>query len=92
MDKSRYIFISPTCSRAHYWFEKVLARFAREVKGLNVSHRTIEFKDSIFTFLSENQHSEIRGLEHLKDTTVYPEEAIYIILDDPERFRKQGSS
>lgn len=82
-NKEVYVFRFLDQARALFWFDEILRNHREDVVGSDKSQYSIEFEDSIFYLWSRSRVS--KGLP--KDTIEYDESALYIILDDPERFR-----
>ena len=85
-NKDVYLFRFNDQSRAMFWFDEILTKHPEGIIGSNRSRASIEFEDSIFYLWSKSRVS--KGLGH--DVTEYDESALYIILDDPERFRVEN--
>lgn len=86
LGKEIYIFTFETTQRAFYWMEQFVEKFQDEVRHVDKQEGIVELKDdTCYVFWREDKlkYSTLRRVPH----TVYPEDAIYIILDDPERFR-----
>jgi len=77
-----YIVLFESMPKAKYWRTEFIKKFEDELLAVDPGRSKVILKDSIWYFLSEHQQfwQGIRGLK-------LPAEAIYIVLDDPERKR-----
>lgn len=80
--KDAYLVQFETQKRALYWMSKFLDKFKEEVVSVNKTGLTVEMPEAIYYFYSKRKSTA--GM-HFTET--YPEEAIYIIVDDIERTR-----
>ena len=85
MEKETYVFVFPNRQRATYWFRQTIYTFGREMLHLNRKLLWISFPDSEYYFCSEYETDWLKSVAH--EAIIYPDDAIYIILDDKERFR-----
>lgn len=81
-NKEAYLIQFETKERALYWMSKFLDKFKEEVVSVNKTSLTVEMPEAIYYFYSKRKST---AGEHFTET--YPEEAIYIIVDDIERTR-----
>lgn len=82
--KETYLFVFSSQLQANYWMLQTSVKLHTEILFRDRYKHRIEFSDSIYYFKSEN---ELPRLKCIHFDHVYPSAAIYIILDDPERFR-----
>lgn len=69
---------------ADYWFREFCTRFYMEIQWIRKFERKVQLKDSSWTFLSSIDLNKLKGHRF---NYIYSGDAIYIILDDPERLR-----
>ena len=85
--KEEYIIEFTSGRFAMYWMGEFIDKFSDEIVKVNKCQASIEFDDSIYYFWSA-YCLKSSGQDRLKPyATIYPEEAAWIILDDPERLR-----
>lgn len=82
--KETYLFVFSSQIQANYWMLQTSVKLHAEILFRDRYRHRIEFSDSTYYFKSEN---ELPRLKNIYFDYTYPSEAIYIILDDPERFR-----
>ena len=89
MVPEKYVFVFKNSNQADYWLRATRSRFEDEViscrSAMNPDGGYVSFRDSIYFFVSE--YTFKRSWIFDKYVTVYPQEAIYIILNDHERTR-----
>lgn len=85
-DLDTYWIVCKNYTQLDFWMKQFAVHFANEIVFADCNYkRCIKFKDSIYYFTTSDPRN-LQGRIKPSDTT-YPQEAIYIILDDPERER-----
>ena len=82
--KERYAFVFSDAFQADYWLMSAHLKLYPQVIYRDRRRRILEFEDSKFYFKSASEFDKIRGMHF---DYIYSGDAIYIILDDPERLR-----
>lgn len=82
MKKEEYLVQFDTQNQAKFWMERMIQKFEPEVRKVNKQSWFVEFDDAIYYFWSINRVSKL-----VSHATRLAPDAIYIILDDPERKR-----
>lgn len=80
--KDVYFVRFQTQQRAAFWMDKFIRKFFKDIIQVSRAASRVDLVDSIYYF--RTMREDIRGLHNLIEL---PEEAIYIMLDDPERKR-----
>lgn len=80
--KEIYLFRFESQRRADFWMGQTIEKFHDEIRDVNKFEGKVEFDDCTYYFWSVNRVSRLT-----RNVTVYGEEAIYIILNDPHRKR-----
>lgn len=80
-DKEQLLIRFETQRHADFWYRETLRKLESEVVSCDDHKCKIEFEDSIFYF-----RSKTRIQPGMKFDAEYDETAIYIILDDKERY------
>lgn len=79
-EKEKYLFQFETQKHADHWMNTTLETFSSDVVSVDKQQRRIEFPEAFYFFWSKNRF----GGETVHAQT-FPADAIYVILDDPER-------
>lgn len=71
---------------AKFWLKETTKKFIDEIVFFDEKKNIIEFPETTFYFMSKSEVSKFRSI---KLDYVYNQDANYIILDDPERYREE---
>lgn len=77
-----FTFVFDSYEEASFWFKEAYKRWEKEVFWSDSQLLIIEFVDSTYYFVSENQ---LKLQSHLKGSTMYGLKELYIILDHPRK-------
>lgn len=84
--KDTYLFLFDTLVMADYWLRRLNVKFFKEIVYIDRRRRKVEFEDSVYYLSSYQLMSDVKSKGLHADYT-YDASALYIILDDPERYR-----
>lgn len=79
--KELYIIECMYQKRADYWMSRFIKKFSNDIVSTNQFHHSVETHDAIYYFWNKRTHHGIVR----NHAIIYDEDAIHIILDDPER-------
>jgi len=82
--KETFVLTFPTTIQADYWRIAFINKFAKEFVRLDRFKGKVELTDQIWYFVKDEARI-VNGFGHGENITYLPGEAIYIVLDDPER-------
>ena len=85
--KDTYLFLFDTLVMTDYWLRRLNVKFFKEILYIDRRKRKVEFEDSIYYLSSYQSMKDVKGLHA---DYIYDASALYIILDDPERYRLGG--
>ena len=85
--KEKFLIVFDNSKQADYWMREFVYKFQNQLNKVDRFKHSVEFDDSIFYFYGQLFVDRL-GLDRtLKPHFVYNQEAIYIILNDVERYR-----
>ena len=78
-----YLFVFPTTEQSQYWFRQTVDKFAEDAVSKDYRSLRLTFEEADWYFRSEQTLNHFR----IHESQRFGPEALYIILDDPERKR-----